>query len=76
MGHRRFLRDRSHPYRRETDKFNGFEEDKDAPIRLSGVELFNRTATTNKEFGKMVKRSLVDSLYSKRSILFNLPYWK
>ncbi|XP_026418709.1 uncharacterized protein LOC113314148 isoform X2 [Papaver somniferum] len=76
MGHRRFLRDRSHPYRRETDKFNGFKEDRGAPIRLSGVELFDRTATANKEFGKMVKRSLVDSPYSKRSILYNLPYWK
>ncbi|XP_026384874.1 uncharacterized protein LOC113280469 [Papaver somniferum] len=76
MGHRRFLRDRSHPYRRETEKFNGFKEDRGAPIRLSGVELFYRTSTTNKEFGKMVKQLQVDSPYSKRSILYNLPYWK
>ncbi|XP_026430305.1 uncharacterized protein LOC113326842 [Papaver somniferum] len=63
--------------KRKTSEFNGFEETRGAPIRLSGVELFNKTATANKEFGKLVKRQAVrESPWSKRSILFCLPYWK
>ncbi|KAI3876159.1 hypothetical protein MKW98_029111, partial [Papaver atlanticum] len=65
MGHRRFLRDRSHPYRRKTSQFNGSKDFTVAPRRLSGAELFNKTATADIEFGKLVKRPAIESLWSK-----------
>ncbi|KAI3956818.1 hypothetical protein MKW98_015910, partial [Papaver atlanticum] len=77
MGHRKFLRDRSHPYRRQKSQFNGKQDYRGAPSRLSGVDLFEKTATADKEFGKLVKRPVkVKSPWSKRSILFCLSYWK
>ncbi|XP_026431040.1 uncharacterized protein LOC113328166 isoform X2 [Papaver somniferum] len=76
MGHRRFLRDRFHPYRKKTSQFKGSEDLRVAPRRLSGAELFHNTANANKEFGKLVKRPAVDSPWSNRSIFFQLPFWK
>ncbi|XP_026394107.1 uncharacterized protein LOC113289145 isoform X1 [Papaver somniferum] len=70
-GHRRFLRDRFHPYRKKTSQFNGPEDLRVAPRRLSGSELFNKTATADKEFGKLVKHPAIDSSWSKRSIFFS-----
>ncbi|XP_026384816.1 uncharacterized protein LOC113280404 [Papaver somniferum] len=65
MGHRRFLRDRFHPYRLKTSEFNGFEETRGAPRRLSGAELFDKTATADKEFGKLVKRPVVQKNFTE-----------
>ncbi|XP_026459632.1 uncharacterized protein LOC113360327 [Papaver somniferum] len=79
MGHRRFLRDKSHPYRRKTSDFNGSVETRVAPRRLSGIELFNKTTTADKEFGKLVKRPAflqirhnVDVMHVKKNFAENL----
>ncbi|XP_031116564.1 uncharacterized protein LOC116020223 [Ipomoea triloba] len=90
MGHRRFL-DKSDPYRRLKKAFNGVQDYTDAPQPLIGIQVYERVECINVTFGKTKKlksqrgkrsKSNVDvpsnekSPWKKKSIFFDLPYWK
>ncbi|XP_031102022.1 uncharacterized protein LOC116005929 [Ipomoea triloba] len=90
MGHRRFL-DRFHPYRRLKKAFNGQQDYTNAPQPLTGIEVYERVQGINVTFGKTQKlisqrgkrsktnveiRSTEKSPWKKKSIFFDLPYWK
>ncbi|XP_031127665.1 uncharacterized protein LOC116029765 [Ipomoea triloba] len=90
MGHRRFL-DKLHPYRRLKKAFNGVQDYTDAPQPLTGIQVYERVDCINDTFGKTQKlksqrgkrsKSNVDvpsnekSPWKKKSIFFDLPYWK
>ncbi|XP_031127651.1 uncharacterized protein LOC116029751 [Ipomoea triloba] len=90
MGHRRFL-DKFHPYRRLKKSFNGVQDYTDAPQPLTGIQVYERVDCINVTFGKTQKlksqrgkrsESNVDvpsnekSPWKKKSIFFDLPYWK
>ncbi|XP_031127604.1 uncharacterized protein LOC116029701 [Ipomoea triloba] len=90
MGHRRFL-DRFHPYRRLKKAFNGQQDYTNAPQPLTGIEVYERVQGINVTFGKTQKlisqrgkrsktnveiRSNEKSPWKKKSIFFDLPYWK
>ena len=75
LGHRRFL-DRHHPYRRLRKRFNGFPEHASAPIPLTGEEVYRRVARVTVEFGKGKKKKKWTNIWKKRSIFFDLPYWR
>lgn len=76
MGHRRFLRDSKHPYRLQNSNFNGKEEHNKAPIRLTGEELLSKMESMKTSFGKLTGGKRNGTPWSKRSIFFDLPYWK
>ncbi|CAH9128299.1 unnamed protein product [Cuscuta epithymum] len=80
LGHRRFLPE-SHPFRSQKTQFNGNEEHRKAPKRLTGSDILRKMETIHTEFGKVTgqkrkRATKVNSECSKRSIFFNLPYWK
>ena len=75
LGHRRFL-DRHHPYRRLRKRFNGFPEHASAPIPLTGEEVYRLVARVTVEFGKGKKKKKWTNIWKKRSIFFDLPYWR
>jgi len=78
MGHRRFL-DKNHPWRSDERSFNGGKEEKPTPKALSGSDCFNELSQFKNDFGKkQLKKKSVDSArpWKKRSIFFDLPYWK
>ena len=78
-GHRRFL-PATHPYRRQRKAFNGNQEFNPAPKPLSGDEVFERVERINCHWGKMSRKSQsnddVKSCWKKKSIFFELQYWK
>jgi hypothetical protein len=84
MGHRRFLHE-NHTFRFDIDKF-GSTELRPAPTPLTGEEIFDCTKNLNTVFGKdpygkklASKRHKVGEplvIFKRRSIWFNLPYWK
>ncbi|XP_024178737.1 uncharacterized protein LOC112184731 [Rosa chinensis] len=76
--HRKYL-PRHHPYRREKKAFNNEQEFEVAPTPLSGEEVFKRVEHINYEYGKGKKKnsdSAGTSSWKKKSIFFNLEYWK
>ena len=76
LGHRRFLLP-THPYRRMRKAFNGKSEDRKAPIPLTRIQVFEKVKDIESVFGKIKKNSCKDaSVYKKRSILWELLYWK
>lgn len=82
MGHRKFL-PTNHPFRIQKSQFNGNEENGKHPRRLIGPEVLLKMETINSNFGKAEnkkrKRHQEDNemiAWSKRSIFFDLPYWK
>ena len=81
MEHRRFLPNSRHPFRSQKSQFNGKEEHRQPPRRLSGSELLSKMENTQTNFGKSKKRKrhadeLNSTPWTKRSIFFDLPYWK
>ncbi|XP_074300605.1 uncharacterized protein LOC141631892 [Silene latifolia] len=73
-GHRRFL-SRYHPYRRMKKAFNGENESGMAPIPLEGDEVYEQVKDISVVFGKPNKFEK-NAKYKKKSIFWNLPYWK
>lgn len=73
MGHRRFL-PKSHRYRKMADKFDGNREVRSAPQPLSGDEVYSRVDNIVLQFGKKCVRP--KTIWKKRSIFWDLPYWK
>ena len=75
MGHRRFL-PRNHPWRRWKKAFNGNSEESTSPLILTGDELFEKVEVLENNFGKPNATNVAESGWKKRSIFFELPYWK
>lgn len=83
MGHRKFLINMKHPFRSQKSQFNGKEEHGKHPKRLSGSEVLRKMETIQTHFGKVMlkkrKRSAEENentAWKKRSIFFDLLYWK
>ncbi|XP_062114223.1 uncharacterized protein LOC133825274 [Humulus lupulus] len=78
---RRFL-PFDHPYRSKKAWFNGATEERGPPKVLSGSEIVEELNQIANDFGKNMnpkKRSRdnkVEGMWKKKSIFFNLPYWK
>ncbi|XP_074314047.1 uncharacterized protein LOC141649251 [Silene latifolia] len=72
---RRLLR-RSHPYRKKMKPFNGKQELRNPPKILSGKEVYEKVKNIENNFGKPYKRTNNGTLYKKKSIFWDLPYWK
>ncbi|XP_074364111.1 uncharacterized protein LOC141704847 [Apium graveolens] len=75
MGHRRWLRS-NHPYRNMPLPFNGKVEERGAPPIPSGDEVFSEVENLNIEFGKKFAKDVPSRGWKKRSIFFELSYWK
>ncbi|XP_057446719.1 uncharacterized protein LOC130738643 isoform X1 [Lotus japonicus] len=75
LGHRRFL-PVGHRYRTWRKAFNGSAEQRLAPKGLSGADLFAKVRGLSCTFGKKFQKLLPKSGWKKRSIFFDLPYWK
>jgi len=80
MGHRRYL-DKQHPWRK-SKKFNGKAEYQSEPEELSGNDILRQFAhVPDVRFGKQSntgkrKRAEQELNWTKKSIFFELPYWK
>ncbi|KAL3638393.1 hypothetical protein CASFOL_017764 [Castilleja foliolosa] len=79
MGHRRSL-PKDHPWRKDRKHFNGKREDAEAPISLTGEDVLSQleklpTRIPGKHSNKNRKRGEEELNWTKRSILFELPYW-
>jgi hypothetical protein len=75
LGHRRFLPS-NHHYRGWGKAFNGKSEHRRAPVPLTGDQIFENMKDMNNKFGKPFAGELVTSRWKKKSIFFELPYWK
>ena len=75
LGHRRFL-PQGHPYRRLKKAFYGGQDHKDAPEALTGEQVYERVKNINVVFGKSMQSSSEKNIWKKRSVFFDLPYWK
>ena len=82
MGHRKWL-PMTHPFRSQKSQFNGNEENGNHPKHLSGYEVLRKMETIHTKFGKVIgkkrKRCANENestAWSKRSVLFDLSYWK
>ncbi|XP_074373719.1 uncharacterized protein LOC141714076 [Apium graveolens] len=75
-GHPRYLADH-HPYRRQKLAFNGEQELRRPRPPLSGEEVLAQQERIKFSYGKEVKKSKkVDCPWKKKSIFFELEYWK
>ena len=74
IGRRKFLK-RNHPYCRLKKAFNGCQEYRTTPPPLTGDKVYNRMSYVEVIYGKNVKHSGVKSIWKKKSIFFELPYW-
>ena len=86
MGHRRFL-PTDHKFRRDKRSFDGNNEHRVAPKQLSAEEVLHQLdgmkhiilgkASKNRVMEKRkIKHDNLKHNWKKRSILFQLPYWK
>ncbi|XP_027933103.1 uncharacterized protein LOC114188698 [Vigna unguiculata] len=75
LGHRRFL-STNHPYRKLKKAFNGCQENELAPMVLSGSQVYERVKDIGDVFGKMKNKGTSSNMWKKRSIFFDLPYWR
>ena len=75
LGHRRFLNS-NHHYRGWRKAFNGETEQGRAPPILTGDQIFEKVKDLDTQFGKPFAHTLVKSGWKKRSVFFELPYWK
>ncbi|KAL4564962.1 hypothetical protein LXL04_029041 [Taraxacum kok-saghyz] len=71
MGHRRFL-PKGHRYRKNTIEFDGTVEIRTMRTRF---DAFSRVENVNVVLGKRFRIDK-DALWKKRSIFFELPYWR
>ncbi|XP_057746393.1 uncharacterized protein LOC130965647 [Arachis stenosperma] len=86
MGHRRFL-PQSHKYRLDRSRFDEQAESRNPPKKYSGTDILQQQCNMQVTFGKnstlTAKRRRIsedadqdDSYWKKRSVFFELPYWK
>ncbi|KAL0544590.1 hypothetical protein IC582_019707 [Cucumis melo] len=81
IGHRRFL-SRAHPYRRKKAWFDGRIEEELPPKIATGSAIYAQLQNFDNCWGKREKKKskshkdLSNQRWKKRSIFFDLPYWK
>lgn len=75
LGHRRFL-PYSHQYRGWRNAFNGKSEEGKAPLAPTGYQILEKVQGLTNKFGKPFAGELVKTGWKKKSIFFELPYWK
>lgn len=81
MGHRRFL-PRKHRWRKRVKDFDGKEDMRSKPKRLSGDDILTQIeAVKDVKFGKRLNNKKMklakNSLnWRKKSIFFELSYWR
>ena len=87
LGNRRFL-SRYHPYRRKSVEFNGKVENGAAPRELTGMEIYGKVQGKSVDFGKgkkgkgkrekgkKGKGKEDEEIWKKKSIFWDLPYWR
>ncbi|XP_074354152.1 uncharacterized protein LOC141693054 [Apium graveolens] len=76
QGHRRYL-PLHHPYRRQKAAFNRQQEFGQPRRTLSGEEVLAEQEQIKFEFGKKMKKAKkVESPWKKKSVFFELEYWK
>ncbi|XP_021767599.1 uncharacterized protein LOC110731990 [Chenopodium quinoa] len=82
-GYRKLLTS-CHPYRFESDSFNGSEEHGEAPPRPSGTDILGLQENVGYVYGKASKRKRGNEsnneedvvIGTKRSIFYDLEYWE
>jgi len=57
---------RNHPYRKLKKTFNGCQEDKTAPLPLTGGGVYNRVCHIEVTYGKTTKYSGVKNIWKKK----------
>ena len=75
MGHQRFL-PLNHRYQRLKAAFDGNSESRVAPIPLTGEQVYEKVKDINVTLGKFPKEATVPSSWKKKSIFWDLPYWR
>ncbi|KAL5539689.1 hypothetical protein UlMin_042237 [Ulmus minor] len=75
MGHQRFL-PQAHRFCKQKKAFNGEAEHVRAPKPLSGAEVLDFLSGVEVVLGKGRRPSNTEGVWKKRSIFFDLPYWK
>ncbi|XP_052107465.1 uncharacterized protein LOC127740505 [Arachis duranensis] len=76
MDHRRIL-PMNHPWRHNKRSFNGKTELRSPPQLLDGTTVFHILQGVDNSFGKKQRKAKNGiSNWKKRSIFFDLPYWK
>ncbi|KAL8155740.1 hypothetical protein AgCh_000951 [Apium graveolens] len=75
MDHRTFL-PLAHLYRKRKRSFDGTIETRVARLPLTGKEVFERVKNIDIVLGKLYKNPTTSSIWKKRSIFWDLPYWK
>nr|GFB56884.1 hypothetical protein [Tanacetum cinerariifolium] len=75
MGHRRSLPS-NHPYRGMSLEFDGHTEYGRVRIRFSGDIALSRVSNLNTVFGKGKGRQIEQGTWKKKSIFWELEYWK
>ncbi|KAL3849470.1 hypothetical protein ACJIZ3_011352 [Penstemon smallii] len=75
MGHRRFL-EKNHAFRKDDKSFYGGKENRSAPLPLDGCTILEMLEGVQTEFGKTCANPELPYNWKKKSIFFELPYWK
>ncbi|XP_020271063.1 uncharacterized protein LOC109846251 [Asparagus officinalis] len=76
FGHRRMLEE-DHPYRDDAVHFDGTTEHRKAPVPLSGKDILAQwNVYGNITFGKVKEKQERPQGWNKKSVFFELPYWK
>ncbi|KAL8156659.1 hypothetical protein AgCh_001665 [Apium graveolens] len=75
MGHHTFL-PLTHPYRKRKNDFDGTIETRVAHFPLTGKEVFERVKDIDVVLRKRYKKPTPNSIWKKRSIFWDLPYWE
>jgi len=75
LGHQRFL-STNHLYRKLKKSFNGCQENELAPMVLSGSQVYERVKDIRDVLWKMKNKGTSSNIWKKRSIFFDLPYWR
>ncbi|KAI9081679.1 hypothetical protein K1719_036333 [Acacia pycnantha] len=65
-----------HPYRRLKKAFFGSQEYEEAPVALTGEQVYEKVKNISVIFGKTGKSRKETNIWKKRSVFFDLPYWR
>ncbi|XP_074374341.1 uncharacterized protein LOC141714739 [Apium graveolens] len=75
MGHRTFLPP-NHPYQKRKKSFDGHTETRVARFPLTRKQVLERVKYIDVVLGKLYKKPTSSSIWKKRSIFWDLPYWE
>ena len=65
-----------HPYCQLKKTFFGGQEYEDAPVPLTGEQVYEKVKNINVIFGKTAKSRKETNVWKRRSVFFDLPYWR